>query len=499
MGRGSSVWIWALAGAALTIRVVVALSRSDMAWPDEHFQSLEPAAKVVFGHGILSWEWLTGYRPWVIPGLYLPLFGALKLGGITGGLGVILLSRAFTAAFSTWVLLRMNRALCQCGVSWFGRLAGLGAFAFSVPMILWSATTLADNWAMVAVWGVLPEILRRIDKRDARSWLWVGILAGTPALIKLQLAFWVLGVGLAFWLIRVPASRIAWAALGGGLDLLALGALDAVTWGKPFQSLIRQASEGRLISEQQGVSPWWDYFPKVWRDQGSGLFLFLAALALAALVRSRARSILREKIGERRRQLIVTLLPMAFFLGAMMPIGHKETRFLLPVIPALYCLLALLIDGLAPASFSAKSKPQRVAFSAVAILILVAGSLASGGRALSTPIYLTRKNTAALEEAIRKDDGLAADGSGCVLLVDHSWEWTRGELVLGRPASLRNESLLKLPESDARNCAYAIVARFDSDDFRTFAGEEWASTNISRNGFVLYKRRFSRERSGHDP
>src|SRR6185369_14224273 len=38
-------------------------------WPDEVYQSLEQAHRLVFGFGFLPWEFDVGARSWVFPGL----------------------------------------------------------------------------------------------------------------------------------------------------------------------------------------------------------------------------------------------------------------------------------------------------------------------------------------------------------------------------------------------------------------------------------------------
>lgn len=57
-------WILVL---ALVVRIVVALSFQNIIAPDEVFQYLEQAHRLVFGQGIVPWEFQIGLRSWLIP------------------------------------------------------------------------------------------------------------------------------------------------------------------------------------------------------------------------------------------------------------------------------------------------------------------------------------------------------------------------------------------------------------------------------------------------
>ncbi|MGZ6098480.1 MAG: hypothetical protein ACXWLL_08815 [Myxococcaceae bacterium] len=68
------------AGAAL--RGWLAVSDQGIAWPDEIYQSLEPAHRLVWGRGWVPLEVREGLRTWALPGLVaglLEVFRALGL------------------------------------------------------------------------------------------------------------------------------------------------------------------------------------------------------------------------------------------------------------------------------------------------------------------------------------------------------------------------------------------------------------------------------------
>ena len=63
------------------LRVWLALTDDGIYWPDEIYQSLEPAHRLVFGYGLQAWEFIDGARNWVLPGLVAALLkGATWVG-----------------------------------------------------------------------------------------------------------------------------------------------------------------------------------------------------------------------------------------------------------------------------------------------------------------------------------------------------------------------------------------------------------------------------------
>src|SRR5580698_3158631 len=56
-------------------RIWTMISDQGVFWPDEIYQSIEQAHRLVFGYGMVPWEFRDGARSWVFPGL---LAGAIK-------------------------------------------------------------------------------------------------------------------------------------------------------------------------------------------------------------------------------------------------------------------------------------------------------------------------------------------------------------------------------------------------------------------------------------
>ena len=82
----------------LLLRIAIALATRTSFQPDEYYQSLEPAYRLVFGYGFLTWEWLSPrpIRSIVYPALNVPLYWVLNATGI-----------AEMGAFGDWLLVGM--------------------------------------------------------------------------------------------------------------------------------------------------------------------------------------------------------------------------------------------------------------------------------------------------------------------------------------------------------------------------------------------------------
>ena len=75
---------WRLWACLLTFRLINALLCQTFFQPDEFYQSLEIAHKLVFGYGWTTWEWLpeNAIRSPLVPLLYVPAYWLVKVCGL---------------------------------------------------------------------------------------------------------------------------------------------------------------------------------------------------------------------------------------------------------------------------------------------------------------------------------------------------------------------------------------------------------------------------------
>jgi hypothetical protein len=313
----------ALAGVAFAVRIAVAIYVPHVVYPDEIFQWLEPAHRLVFGTGVVAWEYVVGIRSWLFPGL---IAGLLWLGHLTGSQNpdVILFPvAAFMSLAST--------APVICGYLWGYHVGGrraaivVGAInALWVELICFAPLTLtevlASDCLVVAVYLAYPgfEVAAR------RRLFWAGMLFGLTVMLRFHLAP-IVAVA-AVWTCRARLrERCLPMAAGALIPVLLGGLLDAATWSYPFQSIWLNAwlNVVARISEDFGTSPVYQYavyFLKYWG--GATAVLLLGTL-----------------VGGRRLPLLLVLAAAIVLLHTAIP--HKEYRFVYPALPFIVTLAGI--------------------------------------------------------------------------------------------------------------------------------------------------------------
>jgi hypothetical protein len=94
-----------------------------------------------------------------------------------------------------------------------------------------------------------------------------------------------------------------------------------------------------------------------------------------------------------------------------------------------------------------------------------------------------------LSELTRRihDDGGLSDG-GCLLLVDHYWIWTRGQMMIGAPIRYLEISSQKPVPDAGRDCIYAITLPGREAWFSRPDGPQWRILEKDSHGQLLLKK-----------
>lgn len=317
LDRGTSLTLAAVVISAFATRFVMARVAVNEIWPDEVFQTIEQAHRLVFGTGIVPWEFRLGIRSWLLPGA---LAGIMQLSVLLGA----------DTAYRTWI----TAGLCALSVApivvVFGfarrRFGSGAAVAASIVMVSWFELVYFATKALTEVVAghlLLCAAFIEPTRRPTRF----GALLGTACALRIQLVpAALIAVLLAAWSATPNKRRNMAIALV--LPILLVGALDALTWSYPFQSFVENIRinvlEGK--STTYGVAPPWAYL----RSELDVLSWAAVPLWAAALW------------GARRAPLAgCTALA---FVGIHSLLEHKEYRF---VFPALAIIVALAAIGVA--------------------------------------------------------------------------------------------------------------------------------------------------------
>ncbi len=314
---------------AVALRVEPILIEPSSAWADEIFQAAEPAHRLVFGAGLVTWEFRLGVRSWLLPGVIAGLMELSRIAGDGPDYYLPLIAVSFAA---------LGTAPVVCCYLWCRRAFGVGgaflggaAVAVAPELVYFGGRTLleaiAGHLLVVAVYVLQPGY--RVESRP-RVCLG-GALLGLVAVMRIQLAPAILVVAIwANW--RAPRAR-ATSMLGGACASLAAAALlDTLTLGYPFASIWRYVLYNVVygVSSTFGVAPWSYYLVgemELWGGAGATLLLLAA-------------------VGARRMPLLLVLAVVIFVSHSAIP--HKEPRFIYPAV-----LLLTVCAGLGLAEMTA--------------------------------------------------------------------------------------------------------------------------------------------------
>ncbi|XP_002976970.2 GPI mannosyltransferase 3 [Selaginella moellendorffii] len=335
MALGGERGLWVL---CIAFRLLNALLVRTYFNPDEHWQALEVAHRIVFGYGHLTWEWNKGLRSYLHPLMFAALYkmlAVLKLDtpwfmarsprlfqSLIAAAGDVYLwklsRRAFGDRVAKWTM------FCQL-VNWFTFFCMVRTLSSSIETVLttialfyWSSPTIDKHLgfmsnrqlALCVAW-----ISCAIRPTSAVIWLYVGIYHLYECRDKFRyLLHEVLPIGCVI--------------------LGATFSLDRIMYGKWIFVPLRFFQFNFLSGggDFYGSHPWHWYF-----TQGFPAMAF-THLPLAVL-----------GIWWSREWFLAGLVAWILFTYSLL--GHKEFRFVLPALP-----LAMLFAGYSLASIEAGSK-----------------------------------------------------------------------------------------------------------------------------------------------
>lgn len=341
----------------LFLRLRLAVTDHGIFWPDEIYQSFEPAHALVFGHGLIPWEFIDGARNWALPGLVAGLLKLCALVGLDQPTAYVPVVKGFFALVSVGTALGTYRLARAVGADELPAAAAASIFSLAAPVLYFAPRAMSENaTALPVVWGLSLLLDREVfgkaatDPRARRLLVLGASLLGLAVLLRLQSAVFCVGV-LGVLAVRSRERAGPWMAPGPGrwralrdvvlmlgVWALVFGALDAATWhdapgakaGGWFHSAVVYLRfnliEGKAAG--WGVAPWYFFLQRLW----TSMPLVTAALAVGVLV------------GLRRAPGLFVVGLLFFALHSASP--HKEYRFILPVLPVLAALVAVGVSSL---------------------------------------------------------------------------------------------------------------------------------------------------------
>ena len=222
----------AICALAFLIRIVFVRIQADILNPDEIFQTVEQAHRMVFGYGFIPWEFQYGVRSPILP-FFLSV--VMRIGQyLLPAPGYIWATQVFLSLASIAVVF----VACRWGVETGGLRGGTFAGLFtacSSDLIHMAGRALSEVFAANLLCVALLLVCTG-KPRTFRRYFLVGILFGSCIVFRLQLAP---AVGVVFlWTCRTQWHE-RWLPMTCGAAmaiLLGSGAVDWFVYGSPFHS-----------------------------------------------------------------------------------------------------------------------------------------------------------------------------------------------------------------------------------------------------------------------
>ncbi|HEY1257831.1 MAG TPA: hypothetical protein VGF34_01180 [Stellaceae bacterium] len=402
---GAGVFLLAFAVRLLPVFVFPGINH-----PDEVFQTVEQAHRLVYGTGLVPWEFVYGTRSWILPGVLAGLIELAKLLGHGPRLYTPLIGAALAA-------LGAGTALCAFfwGKRFFGISGALIAGVFTavwIDNVYFGPRTLSDSVAahllVLGLYASAPADPAAAGRGRAAA---AGALLALAGLLRIQLMPAIALVGV--WSLFTGLRRHPLVFVASGLLLvLAYGGVDAISWGYPFESLWRNLVANLYYGAQHafGVLPVYWYVAII-----VGYWTGFAALVLVLCL-----------VGAVR-------LPQPFVAAALIwlslsLIGHKEFRFIYPALllviivagVGLAQIAAWVGDVLTDRGWAARRATMVTAGAAIVLTALAQLAFADGSDAYHKLWSRGRDMLLASRYVARLP---AVCGIG---ILDHSWVWTGG-------------------------------------------------------------------------
>ncbi len=302
---------------------------------DEHFQILELA---YFKLGFvprenLPWEYAYQMRPAVQPFMVIILYKLLAFFTTPNPFFISTILRVLSALFTFFTVkalfeVSLKNFKSKKQVKWYLLFTFFLWFQFYAGVRFSS-----ENWsANLFIWSYI--LYFRNQKHNFTSYLIIGLLVGLAFIFRFQTAF--LSLGFLAWMFFIDRKKIM-AFLGillGGLSMLVVGyAIDSWYYGESVMSFWNYFQQNILEDKVSGfeIHPWWYYITEfVIKAIPPISILFLLAIVFFLY-------------KQRKHAISWIILP---FILVHTIIGHKEVRFLYPIIGFLPIILFLVLEDL---------------------------------------------------------------------------------------------------------------------------------------------------------
>ncbi|KYR01681.1 putative transmembrane protein [Tieghemostelium lacteum] len=340
--------------ALIVIRCIDSLLINTFFDPDEYWQSLEVAHKMVFGYGEMTWEWKEMIRSYLHPLLFAIPFKILSILNLDTTTMIIVtpkLLQGFLSAIGDLYLYKLsclvfNRdvakwALISQLISWYTFVCIVRTYSNSIETILFIVSLyywpIADKSRenQMSSKPVLSIILTTIAFliRPTTAIMWLYLI---PSYIITLYRNNISIASIIQRLFKLVMVSIIVIILNVGVDYYFYGKLTFV----PYNFLYFNVTLG--VSKFYGTHPFHWYF-----TQGLPTIAFTSILFFVLAYRDLYKDNRNDKLS---------LANMTIFSVALYSVlAHKEFRFIFPILPIIMMYSGFYLNQLFPSTKSMKS------------------------------------------------------------------------------------------------------------------------------------------------
>ena len=345
-------------GLAAVIYVITAWNSHGFYHADEHYQVIEFAGYKLGTHAPeeLAWEFKAQSRQAIQPAIAYLVFKSLEVFQIDNPYHQAFVLRFLSVALALWAITffvkHTKKSIPHGALRKVYSI--LSYFLWFIPFI--STRFSSETWSGLLFLIALTFFMKdSVSKRNAMT---IGFFFGLSFLFRFQIAFAILGFGL--WLIFI--NRTTWAYVFRIFIAFCAALLIGVmidSWFyetfvfTPWNYFYKQLIEG--VVDSFGTSPWYSYVDHLWHYPG---FFIGASIILSLLI---------LLFSKPKHYVLWILIP---FIAGHSLIGHKEVRFLFPLV--YLCPLLLMLGYQSVISLVKNNIVQRIInYSLVSVFLII--------------------------------------------------------------------------------------------------------------------------------
>jgi hypothetical protein len=290
--------------------------------PDEQARFLEPAHHLIYGYASLPWEFRNDPQIVSYLGgtLLAPVLWLTKPFGASG-MTEAFLCRLFIGLVASTKLVALVLVFNLLRLEFNRRRLYLLISAFAIFGPAFYVRTSQENFGgTMLLWAFYFHLKNRESPSSSHSF-WCGFLASFGTSIRLQLGPAALVLAMFHGLSSKKVKTNLITLLGLVVGLFPLAIVDLVKCGIPFLpawNYLMYALGGEEGGHVWGTQPWWYYIQQYFEAWYPPLSILILPVMLMGLFLC--------------PDLMLVIVP---FVAVHVLIGHKETRYLFPMVPFL--------------------------------------------------------------------------------------------------------------------------------------------------------------------